>query len=89
MTMSLSAARRRISVMKHSSYSEHFCPRHVSVRASSLGHSALDSGMDASSARSPVAVVLSHSTMAANWLTSSSPLSTGWFASSYSFLRHR
>ena len=44
--------------MKHLSHALHFCPRQVSERASSLCQSALASGSAASSARSPVCVVL-------------------------------
>ena len=54
MMMSLSIALRCISVMKQRSQALHFCPRQVSARASSLCQSALASGSDASSARSPV-----------------------------------
>src|SRR5580692_720486 len=44
MMMSLSAARRRISVMKQCCHSLHFWPRQVSARASSLCQRALASG---------------------------------------------
>ena len=54
MMMSLSIALRCISVMKQRSQALHFCPRQVSERASILCQSALASGSDASSARSPV-----------------------------------
>ena len=54
MMMSLSIALRCISVMKQRSQALHFCPRQVSARASILCQSALASGSDASSARSPV-----------------------------------
>ena len=77
MMMSLSSARRRISVMKQRSNCWQSAPMQRSVRASSLGHRWLVSGSSASSARSPVSVVFSHSLMMRNWLISSSPFSTG------------
>ncbi len=63
MMMSLSAARRRISVMKQRSNCWHSEPMQRSVRASSLGHRWLFSGSSANSARSPVSVVFSQSLM--------------------------
>ena len=77
MMMSLSSARRRISVMKQRSNCWHSVPMQRSVRASSLGHRWLFSGSSASSARSPVSVVFSQSLMMRNWLISSSPFSIG------------
>ncbi len=77
MMMSLSRARRRISVMKQRSNCWHSEPMQRSVRASSLGHRWLVSGSPASSARSPVSVVFSQSLMMRNWLISSSPFRTG------------
>src|SRR5207302_1726721 len=64
MMMSLSIARRCISVIKQRSHSLHFCPRQVSARASNLNHNALASGSVDNSARSPVLVVFSHAAIA-------------------------
>ncbi len=49
--------------MKHRSNCGHFCPEHISDRASILAHAELDSGSVLISARSPVSVVFSHSRM--------------------------
>ena len=59
--------------MKQRSNALHFWPRQVSERASSLCQSALVSGSDASSARSPVCVVFSQAAMARYCSISSRP----------------
>ena len=62
MMMSLSAARRRISVMKQRSNCCTSVPMQVGARVE-LGPNGLASGSSASSARSPVSVVFSQSLM--------------------------